>query len=285
MTRFSASPACPRSIIGACAALAFAGAALAALPARAEAATLCTLVADAATGKVLSEEGPGCAGRVTPASTFKIPIALMGYDAGILTDAHAPVWSFKPGYADWRAEWKRDTDPTYWMKESVVWYSQKITTKLGMERFKGYVTGFGYGNEDVSGTRGKGDGLTQSWLSTSLAISPREQAAFLGRMLRGDLPVSPHAVAMTAAILRYGEVDGWSVHGKTGMGFALDAKGKPVRGQPYGWYVGWASKQGRTLIFARLDRDEARQETPTSVRARDALIKELPAKLDALAGM
>ncbi|WP_369807023.1 class D beta-lactamase [Ancylobacter radicis] len=254
------------------------------LASRAGAETLCTLFADAATSTVLSEEGPGCAARVTPASTFKIPIALMGYDAGILTDAHAPVWSFKPGYASWREEWKRDTDPTYWMKESVVWYSQEITRRLGMKRFNAYVTGFGYGNADVAGTRGKDDGLTRSWLSTSLAISPREQAAFLGRMLRGELPVSPHAVAMTAAIIRYGEVGGWTVHGKTGMGFALDAKGAPVRGQPYGWYVGWASRNGRSILFAQLDRDATRQETPTSVRARDALLAELPARLEKLAG-
>ncbi|WGD31816.1 class D beta-lactamase [Ancylobacter sp. WKF20] len=278
MTRH-ASPSRPRLFATALAALALAG-----LAAPASAATLCTLIAEASTGKVLSEEGPGCAGRVTPASTFKIPIALMGYDAGIITDAHAPVWSFKPGFPDWREEWKRDTDPTYWMKESVVWYSQEITGKLGMERFRRYVTGFGYGNEDVSGTKDKGDGLTRSWLSTSLAISPREQAAFLGRMLRGDLPVSPQAVAMTAAIIRHGEVGGWTVHGKTGMGFALDATGAPVRGQPYGWYVGWASKQSRTLIFARLDRDATRQATPTSIRARDSLLSELPTKLDALAG-
>ncbi len=279
VTRCSARLCRPRLLIGTLVLLAATGLAL---PARAT--TLCTLIADAATGKVLSEEGPGCGGRVTPASTFKIPIALMGYDAGILTDAHAPVWSFKPGFADWRDAWKRDTDPTYWMKESVVWYSQEITRKLGMERFRRYVTGFGYGNEDVSGTPGKQDGLTQSWLSTSLAISPREQAAFLGRMLRGELPVSAHAVAMTGAILRHGDAGGWTVHGKTGMGFALDAAGKPVRGQPYGWYVGWASQQGRTLIFARLDRDASRQETPTSIRAREALLKELPARLDALAG-
>lgn len=252
-------------------------------PAAAQAETLCTAFADAASGKVLAQEGTGCERRVTPASTFKIPIALMGYDAGILIDATQPSWPFKPGYADWREEWKRDTDPTWWMKESVVWYSQEITGKLGMERFRRYVDGFGYGNRDVSGTKGKHDGLTQAWLSTSLAISPLEQVGFLSRMLNGTLPVSAHAVAMTAAITRFPDTaNGWQVHGKTGMGFALDKAGKPVRGKPYGWFVGWATKDGRTITFARLERDATRQETPTSWRARDAMLAELPGMLDKL---
>ncbi|WP_425483490.1 class D beta-lactamase [Ancylobacter pratisalsi] len=243
--------------------------------------TLCTALADASTGKVLMQEGPDCAGRVTPASTFKIAIALMGYDSGILTDAHHPSWPFKPGYADWREQWKQNTDPTYWLKESVVWYSQEITTKLGMERFRRYVTGFGYGNEDVSGEKGENNGLTHAWLSSSLAISPLEQVGFLSRMLRGELPVSKEAVAMTGAISRFPDTpNGWQVHGKTGMGFARDKAGKPVRGKPYGWFVGWATKDGRSVTFARLERDPARQETPTSFRARDAMLAALPGLLD-----
>lgn len=275
--------------------------ALALTAAPAQAATLCTLFADAASGRILAQEGKGCDARVTPASTFKIPIALMGFDAGILLDAHHPVWSWQPGFPDWRSEWKKDTDPAYWMAESVVWYSQEITRKLGAERFRRYVDGFGYGNEDVSGEKGKDNGLTASWLSTSLAISPKEQASFLGRMVRGELPVSPQAVAKVGEITRIagsggGEGDGaaplwqaqkweaagWQVHGKTGMGFARDAQGEAVRGKPYGWFVGWAVKDGRTLIFARLDRDEERQPSPTSLRAKDDFLSRLPGALDAL---
>jgi len=162
-----------------------------------------------------------------------------------------------------------------------VWYSQQITTRLGMERFRDYVRAFGYGNEDVSGNAGGKDGLTQAWLSASLAISPREQIAFLGRMLRGELPVSQQAVAMTAEITRFPDTaTGWQVHGKTGMGFARDKEGKPVRGRPYGWFVGWATKGGRSVVFARLERDEKRQATPTSFRARDAMLAELPGMLE-----
>lgn len=55
---------------------------------------ICTAVADARTGEVLVQRGD-CAQRVTPASTFKIAISLMGYDAGFLKDEHQPTLPFR----------------------------------------------------------------------------------------------------------------------------------------------------------------------------------------------
>ena len=65
----------------------------------------CTVIADASTGKVLKQAGP-CEQRLTPASTFKIAISLMGYDSGFLIDEHLPTLPFYEGYADWIPEWK-----------------------------------------------------------------------------------------------------------------------------------------------------------------------------------
>ena len=152
--------------------------------------TLCTVVADAATGKVLKQDGT-CDERVTAASTFKIAISLMGYDAGFLKDEHHPALPFRKGYPDWVPSWRRTTDPTAWIANSVVWYSQQVTQALGEDRFRRYVTAFHYGNEDVSGDPGKHDGLTRAWLSSSLKISPLEEVAFLEKLVEGRLPVSP----------------------------------------------------------------------------------------------
>src|SRR5690348_12506099 len=81
---------------------------------------VCTVLADASTGAILSQQGE-CDQRQPPASTFKLPIALMGYDAGFLKDEHDPTLPFKKGYPDWIESWRTDTDPTAWMKNSVVW--------------------------------------------------------------------------------------------------------------------------------------------------------------------
>ena len=46
--------------------------------------------------------------------------------------------------------------------------------RTGAKRFAAYVAGFGYGNQDVSGEPGRHNGMTHSWLNTSLLISPAE---------------------------------------------------------------------------------------------------------------
>ena len=136
----------------------------------ASAATGCFLYADG-NGQTLSSEGD-CSSQLPPASTFKIPLALMGYDSGFLVDEEHPALPFKPGYDDWLPAWRETTTPRRWETYSVVWFSQQITEWLGMDRFQQYVDRFDYGNRDLSGNPGKHDGLTQAWLSSSLAISP-----------------------------------------------------------------------------------------------------------------
>jgi beta-lactamase class D len=226
---------------------------------------LCTAFADARTGNILIERGD-CRTRVTPASTFKIAISLMGYDAGFLKDEHTPTLPFREGYVDWRPNWRAPTDPSKWMTDSVVWYSQQVTRSLGMARFAAYARQFGYGNADVSGDA-ENDGLTMAWIASSLRIAPVEQLTFLGKLVNRQLGVSAHAYDMTAKLTQFGQhPDGWDIHGKIGA-----ASG-------YGWYVGWATKGPRTLTFARLIRkdDTQPEDVPAGVLARDALIAEFP---------
>jgi beta-lactamase class D/beta-lactamase class D OXA-42 len=60
---------------------------------------VCTAVSDATSGKLLKQDG-SCDRRVTPASTFKLVISLMGYDSGFLVDEHSPALPFREGYPD-----------------------------------------------------------------------------------------------------------------------------------------------------------------------------------------
>jgi beta-lactamase class D len=243
---------------------------------------VCTAVADAATGKLLKQEG-ACDQRVTAASTFKIAISLMGYDAGFLTNEHLPALPFHDGYPVWDPSWQATTDPTTWIKNSVVWFSQQTTEWLGEERFRSYVTAFRYGNEDISGDPGKHNGLTHAWLSSSLRISPLEQLIFLEKIVNRRLPVSAHAFDMTSRITAITLLpNGWDVHGKTGTGSPRKADGSEDEDHAYGWFVGWASKGGRTLVFARLIQDERQQSPRAGLRARAAFLAEAPALLEGL---
>ncbi len=240
----------------------------------------CTIVTELDTGRVLKREGD-CERRSNPASTFKVPLAVMGYDAGILTGEDKPAVPYKPEYKSWNEAWKKTTTPRSWLKVSVLWYSLVVTGELGTPRFKRYVDAFDYGNRDVSGDKGKNNGLTRSWLSaSSLQISPVEQIAFLTRLLKRELPVSKKAHDTTLAIMpTFPLPDGWTAYGKTGTGFQPTRNGAFDRNRQFGWFVGWAQKGERKVLFARLIRDERKESGVASFRARDGLLAELPALL------
>lgn len=236
---------------------------------------VCTVVADAATGRVLVQQGD-CATRVTPASTFKVAISLMGFDAGVLKDEHAPTLDFHTGYPDWGgAPWREPTDPARWMKLSIFWYSEQVAQALGQARFQQYTSAFGYGNADASSKQGELSGVMGAWVNASLRISPLEQVAFMRKIVRRTLPVSAHAYDMTERItLIDAQPGGWTVHGKTGTGspgLKYDAA------HAYGWFVGWATKGPRTLVFANLIQDDKRQTPNAGLRSRDTFLATLPA--------
>lgn len=244
----------------------------------ARAATICTIVADARSGEVLIADGD-CDTRVTPASTFKIALAVMGYDFGFLQDMASPRLSFQKGDPDWLGEvWRHDTDPARWLKYSVVWYSQRITHALGADKLSSYARHLGYGNADFSGDPSKENGLQRSWIGSSLKISPREQVAFVTRLLNGNLPVSPVAMEMTVSIVeQFHSEGGWRVHGKTGSAFPRKPDGTLDRARGWGWFVGWADKANQRLVFARLQQDEQHHAEPGGLRARASLIGDWPA--------
>ncbi len=235
----------------------------------------CTVILDAESGQVLHRDGT-CNEGFAPQSSFKLPLAVIGYDSGILKDATTPRWTYKK-------EWKRPkreqkaVDPTIWERDSIVWYSQEITRRLGKAKFADYVRRFDYGNADVSGVAGQTDGLTEAWLMSSLKISGDQQANFVRRFVNGQLPVSKEAIARTEAIIpQFSAADGWTVHGKTGSG-RMRTKANTYDGDRWlGWFVGWAQRGDRKVVFASLNIEDWKSDEPISFATRDALIADLP---------
>lgn len=246
-------------------------------PARA-ATTLCTLIADLSTGAMLLDQGEGCDTPTTPASTFKVPLAVIGFDSGFLADANNPVLPFQQGYADWGGdEWRQPTDPRRWMDYSVVWYSQRITHALGAATLARYATAFSYGNADFAGDPGADNGLDRAWISSSLKLTPREQLAFVTRLFNRQLPVSAAAMESTIAILQpRSTADGWQLLGKTGSAFPRKADGNLDRTRGWGWYVGAARKGDTTLVFVRLTQNDGTISGHGGIWTRDALLEEWP---------
>jgi beta-lactamase class D len=234
----------------------------------------CTLIVDAASGKDVHREG-ACDERFSPASTFKVPLALMGYDAGVLKDAHDPAWDWRTGIEAPKRDRKK-VDPTIWERDSVLWYSREVTRRLGAKKFAAYVAKLGYGNQDVSGDKGEDNGLTHSWLSSSLVISADEQARLISQLLTDGLAVSKDAQAKARAIMpAFDAPGGWRVYGKTGSIWLRNKAGGFDRNRPIGWFVGWAEKGSRRIIFARLDVGNVRSSEPQGPAVRALFLKEL----------
>jgi len=95
-------------------------------------------------------------------------------------------------------------------------------------------------------------------------------------MVEGDLPVAPAAVEETKKLLAFDQQpNGRKVFGKTGAGMPFGDDGNLLKGQPFGWYVGWAEKDDRKVAFARLVRFSERPETTPAVITRDGLLDRL----------
>lgn len=245
---------------------------LAGAVARAE--VLCTLVTDVATGAVLHAEG-ACDARVTPASTFKIALAVMGYEAGVLRDAGAPVLTWRAGEPDWGgAAWTGAVDPEAWMRESVLWYSQRLAREMGAATLTGFARQLGYGNADFSGDPGFDNGLERAWIASSLQVSPREQAAFLRALVQDQLPVRAQAMAQARGLLERHVVGAWVIRGKTGTAYPRRADRSFDNARGWGWYVGWAERGDRRLVFVRLTQAQARSEVSPGIATRDTVLRD-----------
>jgi beta-lactamase class D len=193
-----------------------------------------------------------CTKRHPPQSTFKLAISLMGFNEGILIDETHPVIPFSKGYADDLESWKEPQDPTSWIKNSCVWYSQYITKRLGMNKFQSYIKKFDYGNQDVSGVKRKPDGLTSSWITSSLKISPKEQVLFLEKFLNSKLPVDEKSIRSTHNIFYLEELtNNWKLYGKTGAGDLTNSNGSQDKTHERGWFIGWIEKGNERVIFAQ----------------------------------
>ena len=205
-----------------------------------------------------------CAERTSPCSTFKVPLSLMAFDAGNLVDAGSSMkWD---GAVTSRESWNRDQTAASWMQNSVVWFSQRLTPMLGMDKVKAYLARFDYGNQDMTG------GLTTAWLSSSLTISPDEQLTFWRRFWREELPVSKHAFAVTKQLTFVDtSASGWTLHGKTGSGRAQagDPNGDPSLW--IGWFAGHVARGDREYVFVTTytDRVPPKDDRPSGWIARD----------------
>jgi len=212
------------------------------------------LLIDGITDQILLEQGSAINEQISPCSTFKITLSLMGYDAGILIDTQTPTWNFQEGYDDFLESWKAPLMPQSWMQFSCLWYSKLFALQLGLGPIQKYLASLQYGNQDMSGGVTPPGPGNVAWINSSLKISPKEQVRFIQKMLLGELPLSLHSIQMTKELLFKEESEGWRLFGKTGWsGSDITKDGKTLE---HGWFVGWIEKAHYFYPFAYLVREK-----------------------------
>lgn len=192
--------------------------------------------------------GESCKKQYSASSTFKVPLSVMAFDSGALKDENVVFkWD---GKVDARPEVNKDHNAKTWMKDSVVWFSQRLTQKMGQQKVQSYLNAFEYGNRDLKG------GITQAWLvspskTPALSISAYEQIDFMKKLWSDKLRASPRAMALAREIT-YLETspNGFVLNGKTGSNF-FDNERK-VR---LGWFVSHVQKGDQEYIAVTNFRD------------------------------
>ncbi|HVX98277.1 MAG TPA: class D beta-lactamase [Pseudorhodoplanes sp.] len=172
-----------------------------------------------------------------PASTFKVPHALIALETGVVADVDNEVIRWD-GITRSIPEWNGDHTLRSAMKYSVVPVFQQIARRIGEERMKKYVDDFQYGNRDIGGAP-----IDRFWLEGNLRITPLDQIRFFRRLYEDDLPVSARSLDLVKDIVPVEQADGATIHAKTG---AVGRDGKLI----LGWLAGYAVKGQDVTVFA-----------------------------------
>jgi beta-lactamase class D len=235
----------------------------------------CTLVFRLEQETPVYQAGDRCDEEFAPASTFKLALALIGFETDLLHSSSAPIVEYDPALNAPYKSWRQATTPQSWLQYSVIWYSQWLTRQLGMEAFQSHVNLLNYGNRDLTGTPGRDDGLTRAWLSTSLVITPRQQSDFLVRFLSGELPYSTRAIELTLETAqKFVATDGVLLRGKTGNAWATNAAGDRLQEQ-HGWFVGWLEIEDADYVFVHLIVEDGRGPGFSSSRAKEQVLANI----------
>ena len=173
--------------------------------------------------------------RFIPASTFKIPHSLIGLAVGTVANADEIVPYTGPAQPFIEA-WGKDMGLRDAMALSNVPIYQELARRIGLERMGEHVRRLEYGNMAI------GDQVDRFWLKGPLKISAIEQALFLGKLAKRELPYAAAQQQNLHDILLLEQGPSWKLYGKTGW------QNAPEPG--VGWWVGWVEKGEQVYSFA-----------------------------------
>jgi beta-lactamase class D len=216
-----------------------------------------------------------CAVKAAPASTFKVPHALIALETGVVTDPLALVpWD---GTRQSSPLWERAHSLDSAMKWSALWFYQRTAGLIGRERMVAALKRFGYGSDTYEGEQ------TTFWVNGDLVVSPMEQLDFLSRLMRDELPAKRHHVNAVKAAFRMPagaitNASGTHPFAVTWPGpLVLRAKtgNTTVAGERVSWAVGVLESRGRAHVFVARVRG---RDVPSNQAGADLALRTLNAR-------
>ncbi len=188
---------------------------------------------------IVSEESRARLSYV-PASTFKVPHALIALETGVVADGDKELIRWDGQVRSIEA-WNKDHTLRSAMAVSAVPVFQQIARRIGAERMKKYLDAFRYGNREI------GSQIDRFWLDGPLKISALEQIDFFDKLRRGDLPLSQRTLDIGRDIITSEAVSGGSLRYKTG---AVGIDGTPGEKAALGWIAGYVDRDDDPTVFA-----------------------------------
>lgn len=173
--------------------------------------------------------------RFSPASTFKIPHALIGLSLGVVRDVDELI-PYRSALPPFSPAWVRDMGLHDAMTLSNVPIFQELARRIGSIRMQEALRQLAYGSMSIGGL------VDRFWLDGTLTISALEQIRFLQQIAEGNLLFPAIAQGQVRTITVFKRTPSWVLHAKTGW--------QNAPGPGIGWWVGWVERNGAIYPFA-----------------------------------
>ena len=231
----------------------------------------CFMMARADGSGESASDAQECGRGTAPASTFKIPHALIALETGVIDERTVVPWD---GTAYEFESWRRDHTLESAIRSSVYPFFRRTAALIGAERMHRMLEQLHYAADTFEGD------IREFWTNGDLVVTPREQLLFLKRLVRGELPI---AAAHVATVMRALVMPPLQISNASGLhmfvlrwpaGTIVRAKtgNTTVGGERVSWLVGSLESVKGTFVF--VGRVRARSQLSGTAGA-DLALREL----------
>jgi beta-lactamase class D len=194
-----------------------------------------------------------------PASTFKIPNALIALETGVIDTGYVFMWN---GEKRRLPQWNKDLTLREAFKVSCVPCFQELARKIGPDRMNAWLHKMNYSGMDV-----RTENIDLFWLEGKSRITPRQQVEFIRQLYEEKLPLKKPVMHTVKSIMVNESTPEYTLSGKTGWAVR--------NGNNYGWFVGWIETKGKVYFLATLVEPEDQKKVDDFAVARKTVTMDV----------